>query len=131
MFNKKIITVLILLSVFVVGLQMAEPVEAVAGKPVDKGSFTVNGAKIKYDAQLVGNSMFIEFNHKYKFMKNYQLTKVNKNQFKAYKYSDKTYEYKHVKTYTSSKSLKNFYFSNYKNTIVKDVKSDAKKVFKK
>ena len=48
-----------------------------------------------------------------------------------HKYSDKTYEYKHVKTYTSSKSLKNFYFSNYKNTIVKDVKSDAKKVFKK
>ena len=45
MFNKKIIFALIMISIFVVGLQIVEPVSAIEGYSLDKGSFNVNGKK--------------------------------------------------------------------------------------
>ena len=131
MFNKKIITALMLITVFIVGLQMAEPVNAIAGKVIDKGSFNVNGKKVAYNTELVGNSLYLDFYCGKIFEKYYRLDKVNKkNQIKAYKYDDKKNKYVLVKTYNTNKNLKSFYLKIYKPSITKQVKSDFKKVLK-
>jgi hypothetical protein len=130
MFNKKIILAIILISVFVVGLQM-EPVNAMAGKKIDSGSFKVSGKTIKYIAELDNKekNLYIEA-YGGKFSSSYIVKKV-KNENKVYKYNDIKFKYQLKKTYNTKKSLKNFYFSPYKKTVLNELKSDAKQVLKK
>jgi len=130
MFNKKIITALILLNVFIVGLQMAEPVNA-AAKDFDSGSFKVNGEKITYVA-FYGldskNEVTISFykNDYERFKNSYSLKKVSKNQIKSYQV---TYDKKEnpnrkfLKNHKTTKSTLNFYKNNYKKYIINEFKS--------
>jgi hypothetical protein len=138
---KKIILLLILLCVIVVGLQTFTIVDACGHKPMDEGNFKVSERKINYCAiygenpkthKINKNELKIDFSFGKIYEKNY-LLKKNKKDIKSYigSYNKKgELEYKHLKTYKTTKNLKLFYTGTYKATVTNQVKSDAKKYFR-
>jgi hypothetical protein len=124
---KKTILLIMLISVFVVGLQI-EPVNAIPSKTIDSGTSKVYGKPIMYMVELdkKEKNLYITFDGG-KFSSSYIIKKV-KNENKVYKWNDKG-KYQLKKTYNTKKSLKNFYFSTYKKTVFNELKSDVKKSF--
>jgi hypothetical protein len=135
---KKTVPVLLLITVFVVGLQTIEPINAGEN---EYGDFKVGNKKINYFAAYgdTKNEFHLTFvcekankNKKY-YEKSYLLKKTKKNQIKAYSVTyDKNDKQKNtlLKTYKTTKSVKSFYTSMYKATAIKQVKSEATKFFK-
>ena len=131
-FNKKIIFALFLISVFVVGLQIAQPVCATGG--FDIGSFKVNGKEIMYnawkDSKKGKTRINIDFVGKEvpKKYENIVLIKT-KNQIKTYSVIyDKNFNTKTklLKTYRTTKSMDSFYKSTFKKIIINQVKKSIK-----
>jgi len=135
MFNKKI-TVLILISVFVVGLQMVTPVNALdVAPPFDSGNFKVSGFKVGYDTYYGKNKneLYLNFYMGKPYEKQYLLKKSNNNikSYEGYYNKNDKFVYKHLKTYKTTNSLKTFYSKTYKPYIIKQEKSNVAKHIKK
>lgn len=65
MINKKLILVLILCSVFVVGLQIAEPVSSASWKKFDSGYYKISdGRLVKYTSYIKGVNQIRMNNYK-------------------------------------------------------------------
>ena len=141
MLNKKTIFAIVLISVFVVGLQISNPVSANGTDGIDSGTFKVNGKKVIYYADYEyknniknNNQFFIDLDGVDKkgkdFCKIYLLKKTKKNQVKCYL---ETYDkkgktrYKLLKTYTTNKSLDKIYFSNFKQFSIDHLTKSLKK----
>jgi hypothetical protein len=136
--NIKKIFVLLLFVVAIVGI--IAPVNSSANDPdVDEGSFKVNGGKAEYSANYEYSKNKINknalrfsiyaYNKKIdSFSIDYSLKKT-KNQIKVYSetYEDHKFKSKSVKTYRTTKSLKNFYFNTFKKKGIDQVKKRFKK----
>ena len=127
-FNKKLI-VLIVIGIFVIGLQMAT-VSADGGYSIDKGSFEVKNKKIDYIAwkrvknnpkQLIINFLGDDAPKKYEVV---IVDKVSKNKIKTSIMQGK--KEKHLKTFNSKKDVVSFYKTQYKQYIIKEVKKSIK-----
>lgn len=65
MINKKLIIILILCSVFIVGLQVVEPVNSANWKKFDSGSYKISdGTLVKYTSYIKGNNQIRMNNYK-------------------------------------------------------------------
>lgn len=137
---KKRKKLLIIFSTFLIAILAISMINIVSAtdKLIDKGSFTIKGEKVYYDTLLQSNkkSISIDFySAKYNkkkpqnyFYNVYRLSK-NKNTITS------TREYNGkitlLKKYTTTKSVKNFYDSNYKKYIIKQEKTRLKKFLNK
>ena len=125
---KKIIPVLILISIFIIGI--AGTVSATAPE-VDRANFKVDGMKIGYDIYYGKNKneLYLSFYRGEAYGKDYVLKK-SKNNIKSYEVKANN-KLKHLKTYKTTQSLNSFYSKNYKTYIQKQVKADFRKEVKK
>ena len=126
-----------LLAAFVVGLTISAPVYA-NEFVVDDGSFKVGSVRMGYHAEYghcIDNVNYKEIEIDFvtsasNFVKIYSIKKTKNNEIKSYSLTrDKNGKesYSHIRTYKTTQSVKNFYTSTFKETIISIVKNEFTK----